>query len=236
MSESRQSRRDFIKTAATVGAGISMALSSAASYARIIGANERINVAFAGLRSRGKALIVSAVETGGDGLRVHALCDVDSGVLAEQAAAVTKLTGQAPQTEKDFRRVLNDKEIDAVVIATPDHTHAPFGVYAMQADKHVYLEKPCSHNPHEGEVLVKAWKRYGKVVQMGNQQRSAPTSIEAIHPQSCCSIWNSGWWRRSGHRTAAGLFFVPVAPPDRQAIEIFGVFDPASTAFRWKWW
>ena len=180
MSESRSTRRDFIKTAATVGAGVSVALSSAASYARILGANDRINVAFAGVRSRGKALIGSAVKTGGDMLQVHALCDVDSGVLAEQAATVTELTGHAPKTEKDFRRVLDDKDVDAVIIASPDHTHAPFAIYAMQADKHVYLEKPCSHNPHEGELLVKAWQRYGKVIQMGNQQRSAPTSIEAV--------------------------------------------------------
>lgn len=176
----KHTRRDFLRASAAVGAGASMALSSAASYARIIGANDRMNLAFAGVRSRGKALIESAVGVGGSSVNVHSLCDVDSNVLRDISAFTSDLTGSAPKAVADYRRVVDDPDVDAVFIATPDHTHAPFAVYSMEADQHVYLEKPCSHNPYEGELLVKARNRYGRVVQMGNQQRSAPTSIEAV--------------------------------------------------------
>jgi len=180
VNKSRQSRRNFIKTSATAGAGLSLAMSSAASYARILGANDRINLGVVGMHNRGMALSESAVNAGGDSVHFHSICDVDSQVLAEKSAELTKLVGYTPATAKDFRRLLDQRDIDAVLIATPDHTHALFAIYAMQADKHVYVEKPCSHNPREGELLSKAAKRYGTVVQMGNQQRSAPTSIEVI--------------------------------------------------------
>ena len=80
----------------------------------------------------------------------------------------------------DFRRALEDTGVDALAIAAPDHWHAPATLLALDAGKHVYVEKPCGHNPHEGELLVAAQKRHGKIVQMGNQQRSARTSIEVI--------------------------------------------------------
>ncbi len=176
----KHTRRDFLRASAALGAGASMALSSAASYARILGANDRMNLAFAGVRSRGKALIESAAAVGGNSVNVHTLCDVDSNVLADISAFTSDLTGSAPAAVADYRRVVDDREVDAVFIATPDHTHAPFAVYSMEAGQDVYLEKPCSHNPYEGELLVKAKDRYGRVVQMGNQQRSAPTSIEAV--------------------------------------------------------
>ena len=180
MSESQQTRRDFIKTTATATAGLSLAMSSAASYARILGANDRINISMVGMRSRGMALFESAFNAAGNLLHVDSIYDVDSRVLAEKSAEIAKLAGYTPATGKDFREALDKPEIDAVVIATPDHMHAPFAIYSMQAGKHVYVEKPCSHNPREGELLVKAQQRYGTIVQMGNQQRSAPTSIEAM--------------------------------------------------------
>jgi predicted dehydrogenase len=180
MSDTRQSRRNFIKTTTTATAGLSLAMSSAASYARILGANDRINLAVAGVRSRGMALIESAFKTAGAKVAIDSICDVDSRELADKAAQVSKLTGHTPHAEKDYRKILESRDIDAVVIATPDHLHAPFAVWAMQAGKHVYVEKPCSHNPREGELLTEAQKRFGTVVQMGNQQRSAPTSIQAM--------------------------------------------------------
>lgn len=178
MAQSKQTRRQFIRSAAA--AGVSLALSSAASYSRILGANERINLAFAGVRSRGKALLESAAAIGNDTVGIGAICDVDSNVLEEVASLASSLTGAKPKTERDFRRVIDDRDVDAVVIATPDHTHAPFGIYAMQSGKHVYLEKPVSYDPHEGELLVRAQRATGMVVQVGNQQRSAPTSMEAM--------------------------------------------------------
>jgi predicted dehydrogenase len=180
MKKTEQSRRAFIKTTATATAGLSLAMSSAASYARILGANDRLNLSVVGLRSRGMALLESAINAGGSSVHFHSVCDVDANVLAEKSAEITKLVGYAPASFKDFRTVLDQDEVDGVMIATPDHTHAPFAIYAMQAGKHVYVEKPCSHNPREGELLTMAAEKYPTVIQMGNQQRSAPTSIEAI--------------------------------------------------------
>ena len=88
--------------------------------------------------------------------------------------------GEAPAAEKDFRKVLALKDVDAVTIASPDHWHTPMAIAALQAGKHVYVEKPCSHNPAEGALLVEAQRKYGKVVQMGNQQRSSPHTIDII--------------------------------------------------------
>ncbi|MCQ2186019.1 MAG: Gfo/Idh/MocA family oxidoreductase [Bacteroidales bacterium] len=85
---------------------------------------------------------------------------------------VSKVTGYTPKGEKDIRRLLEHKDLDAVVIATPDHWHAPAAIMAMQAGKHVYLEKPTSHNPAENEMLLKAAAKYRSVVQAGNQRRS----------------------------------------------------------------
>jgi predicted dehydrogenase len=85
-----------------------------------------------------------------------------------------------PEGFKDFRKSLESKDIDALVIAAPDHWHAPAALLAMQAGKHVYVEKPCSHNPAEGEILVRASLKYGKSVQMGSQRRSYPNVITAV--------------------------------------------------------
>ena len=88
--------------------------------------------------------------------------------------------GSAPAAEKDFRKILEQKDVDAISIASPDHWHTPMAIAGLQAGKHVYVEKPCSHNPAEGALLVEAQKKYGKVVQMGTQQRSSPHTIEIV--------------------------------------------------------
>jgi len=112
-------------------------------------------------------------------VEVAMLCDVDSNVLKERLATV-KAKSARVKGEVDFRKMIASKDIDAVFISSPDHTHSPFAIYALQAGKHVYVEKPVSHNPQEGEWLIEAQKKYKKVVQVGNQQRSAPTSIQAV--------------------------------------------------------
>lgn len=173
----KESRRSFVKKSALSVAGLSMA-SSALSYSRIIGSNERINVAMTGVRSRGKGLIGSVA--GIKDTNIAMICDVASDVLNERIAQVSKAQKSKPVGEKDFRKIAENKDIDAVFISSPDHTHTAFAIMAMQGDKHVYVEKPLSHNPWEGDLLVAAQKKYGKVVQVGNQQRSAPTSIQAV--------------------------------------------------------
>lgn len=173
-------RRDFIRTtsASAAALGLHASLFPQAGLRGILGANEQVVCACIGIRSRGKAHVLAINAYPNATLKYN--CDVDDTILEEHNAWCEKRLGSVPQVEKDFRRILDDPEVDAVFIATPEHWHAPMAIMALQAGKHVYVEKPCSHNPAENEMLVAAQKKYGKVVQMGNQQRSAKTSIQAI--------------------------------------------------------
>lgn len=171
-------RRHFIKTTAAGGVGLGVAFRSAragVSYA----ANDTITVAVMGVKGRGHALAESFARQANS--EVLYVCDVDSRAVDETSAAVRDLQDRAPNGVIDFRRALDDADLDALVIAAPDHWHAPATIMALQAGKHVYVEKPCGHNPREGELLVEAQARYNRVVQMGTQQRSAPSTIEAMH-------------------------------------------------------
>src|SRR5206468_1381946 len=108
------------------------------------------------------------------------ICDVDDRAIAKGVKAALKRQKTEPKGVKDFRKLLEDKSLDAVTIATPDHWHAPMAIMALAAGKHVYVEKPCSQNPREGELLIQAVAKYKRVCQMGNQRRSFPTMHEAI--------------------------------------------------------
>ena len=173
-------RRNFIKktSAGTAGLTLGGMLFSSASYGNILGANDKINCAVIGVRSRAKAH-VKAIHDDPNATILYS-CDVDDVIIEEHNAWCQENIGYVPKVEKDFRKILEDKKVDAVFIATPEHWHAPMAILALQAGKHVYVEKPCSHNPHENELLTAAQRKYGKKVQMGNQQRSAITSISAI--------------------------------------------------------
>ena len=161
---------------ATVG-GILPAF-SAKSYAGIYGANERINVACMGVVSRGMA--VGSNFAGQDNCNVIYSCDVDRNASAKFANTINGIQNSKPKEEKDIRKVLEDKDVDALVVTAPDHWHAPAAILGVQAGKHVYLEKPCSHNPKEGEMLIEAQKKYNKVIQVGNQRRSWPNVVAGI--------------------------------------------------------
>ncbi len=171
----QDSRRSFIKKATIGTAGI--ALFSAKSYANIIGSNDRLNVGAIGFNGQGAGLIRSYDHI--KNAMVTHICDVDSRVLDKMKTELTG-KGKKPKAYVDFREMLEAKNLDAVVIATPDHMHAPIGIMAAAAGKHVYVEKPCSHNPYEGELFVQAAEKYKVKVQMGNQQRSFDLSIQAI--------------------------------------------------------
>src|SRR4029077_16537911 len=112
--------------------------------------------------------------------RISHVCDVDGDILRKFADRVQKEIGEAAAAEKDFRKILERKDVDAITIATPDHWHAPMAISGLQAGKHVYVEKPCRHNPAEGELLLKAQRNSGKLVQMGTQQRSSPHTMEIV--------------------------------------------------------
>jgi predicted dehydrogenase len=153
--------------------------STAKSYGQILGSNDRLNFAVIGLNGRAYAHL-SSLKANKSAARISHVCDVDANILKKFAAETEREMGEAPATDRDFRSILQLKEVDAITIATPDHWHAPMAIAALQAGKHVYVEKPCSHNPAEGALLVEAQKKYGKQVQMGTQQRSSPHTIEVV--------------------------------------------------------
>ncbi len=191
-------RRSFLKKTA---AGV--ATLSAASYARADGANERIVVGVIGPGGMGSSHIRTLV-TQRD-VQIAHVCDVDRNRLA---AAVKNATanGREPAAVGDLRRVLDQREIDAVFIATPDHWHAPATILALAADKHVYVEKPCSHNIREGRLMIDAARRARKICQVGTQTRSsehALTAMEllrggAIGEILAVRVWNSQLRRNIG--------------------------------------
>ncbi|MEJ2206913.1 MAG: Gfo/Idh/MocA family oxidoreductase [Gemmatimonadota bacterium] len=169
-------RRDFVKHGAVTGVGV-----ATFGLPRVGQRRDRVdtvNVAVMGVNSRGLALAESFAGDGG--AEVVAVCDVDVRAMEACITSVAERQARAPRAVGDFRRTLDDPDVDALVIASPDHWHMPAALLALKAGKHVYLEKPCSHNPREGELIVEAQAKYGGLVQMGNQQRSAPESIEVI--------------------------------------------------------
>ena len=172
-----KSRREFLKNIALGSAGLAVGW-NAKSYARIIGSNERVNFAVIGLHGRGNAHL-ECIAQNKDTMVTH-VCDVDRRELDKFAAAAEKRFGQAPVKVKDFRRMLASKDVDVITIAAPEHWQATMAVTGLQAGKHVYVEKPSSHNPYEGELLVQAQRKYGKLVQLGNQQRSSEHTIEIM--------------------------------------------------------
>ncbi|HHU96501.1 MAG: Gfo/Idh/MocA family oxidoreductase [Bacteroidota bacterium] len=181
-------RREFIKNVAVGASALSLGgvlpAFSAKSYKNIAGANEQLRVGVIGVNSRGNALARGFANEKERGCIVTDICDVDSRALERCIQAVTEVAGNRPNGHRDVRKMLENRDIDAVVIATPDHWHAAGAVMAMQAGKHVYLEKPTSHNPAENQMLIDAEKRYGKRVQVGNQRRSWPNikhAMEELH-------------------------------------------------------
>src|ERR1700741_3999824 len=171
-------RRKFLGTLTVGVAGLAVA-PTARSYGRIPGANDRLNFAIIGLNGRGYAHL-SSLKANRSAARISHVCDVDDNILRKFADSVQKEMGEAAAEEKDFRRILEQKDVDAITIARPDHWHAPMAIAGLQTGKHVYVEKPCSHNPAEGEMLIQAQEKYGKLVQMGTQQRSSPHTIEIV--------------------------------------------------------
>jgi predicted dehydrogenase len=172
-------RRQFVKTLSAAGVGLATARSPSLVLGRSGWPSERVVVAVMGLNGRGTVLGRVFAKT--PNAEVASLCDVDAQVLAKSMTAVGAAQGKMPKGLVDFRRALDDKGVDALVIAAPDHWHAPAAILALSAGKHVYLEKPCGHNPREGELLVAAQRKAQRVVQMGTQRRSSPRALEAVH-------------------------------------------------------
>jgi predicted dehydrogenase len=176
-------------------------------------------------------------------VEVAYVCDVDQTRLQAAADRVESLTGRAPTAVDDLRRVLDDRRVEAVYIATPDHWHAPAAILALDAGKHVYVEKPCCHNIREGRLMMQAVQRSGKVLQVGTQSRSAPILQEAIQriregeigDLIVAKAWNSQRRRSIGHTQ-------PSDPPAELNFDLW--LGPAPVVpFRrnllpaiWRWW
>ena len=164
---SEQNRRTFIKTSI-----------AAATAANVKGANDRINVAVIGLRGRGRDHMLNFSKA--TGCRVAAICDIDDEQIGRGQKYLEKLESPKPEVYRDLRRVFDDKNIDAVTIATPNHWHVLATVWACQAGKDVYVEKPASHNIWEGRRAVEAAGKYNRMVQCGMQARSLEHYQRAI--------------------------------------------------------
>ena len=178
----KQSRRTFLKTSAIGAAGLAIGGRgmSSKSYANIIGSNDRINVALIGMGRRLEAFVVP-ISKKENNARLTYLCDVMEDRRVKGAERFSKVLDYTPKLENDVRRIHDAKDVDVLIHATPDHWHAPGACYAVQAGKHVYVEKPCSHNPREGELLIEIQKKHNKVIQVGNQYRSSKKTIEIIN-------------------------------------------------------
>ncbi len=179
MAEMDRTRREFLKTGAIAVAGITAAehLRAWAEPRRVLGANDRVRVAICGLHGRGVSHIEGYAAL--KNVEIVAFCDVDDNVLRQRIAEVEKI-GIRPQTCTDIRKLLEDKSLDAISIATPNHWHSLMAIWACQAGKDVYVEKPLSHNLWEGGQLVRAAAKYNRIVQHGTQGRSDPAAIEAV--------------------------------------------------------
>ncbi|MHC4436599.1 MAG: Gfo/Idh/MocA family oxidoreductase [Planctomycetota bacterium] len=161
-------RRDFMKSSAAIGAGLVMA----GSASRVLGANDDIRVAVVGVGGQGGGHMRYFGENC-KGSRLVAICDADRSHVENRAADFEKKNGVKLKTYTDVRELLEDKSIDAISSATPNHWHSLITIWACQAGKDVYIEKPVSHNIWEGRQMVKAARKYDRIVQTGTQKRSS---------------------------------------------------------------
>jgi predicted dehydrogenase len=169
-------RRNFLKQTSTTAAALAF-YGAAGAFTRAQSPNSRLRVAVMGLE-RGLALVNATMGTAN--AEVAYVCDVDSDRIARGMRVVTGKQKSPVKADTDVRRILDDPDVDVLFIAAPNHWHAPATIMACAAGKHVYVEKPCSHNPWEGEMMVKAARKHQRVVQMGNQRRSWPGLMEGI--------------------------------------------------------
>jgi predicted dehydrogenase len=202
-------RRTFIRNAALVSSGL--VLSNSFPLLAFNGSpNEKLVLGIMGTNSRGEYLagLYAAIP----GVEIGFICDVDEKVLDRTCSVLEKKTGKRPKGFKDIRKMLEEKDLDALVVAAPDHWHAPASLLAVQAGKHVYVEKPCSHNPAEGEMLVKAAAKHNRLIQMGNQRRSFPGVMNAMNELKSGVIgrpyFAKGWY--TNNRKSIG--FGKIAP------------------------
>ena len=168
-------RRSFIKTMSATGIGLA-ATSRVPTFGPL--PSEKVVVGVMGLNGRGIVLARGLARMAN--VELASVCDVDATVLAKCVAGVGQIQPRGTRGIADFRRMLDDKDVNAVFVAAPDHWHTPAAILALQAGKHVFLEKPAGHNPREGELVVQAQQKYQRLVQLGTQRRSGPRLMEGV--------------------------------------------------------
>ena len=236
-------RRLFLK------AGSVMAASAALSHKPTFAQEEddspdsqtqKYSVGIMGLNGRGGALAKTALSI--DGVEVSHICDVDENVLKSAGRVIQEMQGKAPKTHGDIRRMLDEKSMDAVFIAAPNHWHAPATIMACNAGKHVYCEKPCSHNPAEGEWAVQAARKNQVVVQTGTQRRSwsaIQEGIKRIHDGVLGNVLYARCWYNN-RRTSIGIG-KEVEPPNRLDWDLWQgpaprtAFKTNYVPYNWHW-
>jgi predicted dehydrogenase len=169
-------RRQFLTRTATVGATAAAITGFPSLHAA--DANQKLRIGVMGTNGRGMAHISGFLAQ--PNVEISHICDVDYRAIEKGVKAVAAKQTTAPKGVDDIRKMLEDPELDAISIAAPNHWHAPATILACAAGKHVYVEKPCCHNPHEGELMLAAARKYNRRVQMGNQRRSYPWVQEAV--------------------------------------------------------
>lgn len=236
---SQANRRAFLQQS---GAGVAGAVAlNWTATSQAASSNETFRLALIGAGGRGHGVSQSFAKY--KDVEFLYVADPDIGRAKRTAAAIDGICGKAPRAVQDFRIALDDDAVDAVIVATPDHWHGPATLLALEAGKHVYVEKPCAHNIREGRLMVEAARRHKRVVQVGTQSRSSPPIMEAMQMLRDGAIgdvliakaWNSQRRANIGHAR-------PTIPPDGLDYETwvgpapFVPFQPNRAHYTWHWW
>ena len=239
-------RREFLtRTALLAGASaLATAPIRAAEEAKPVkraSANDRLRVAVVGVHGRGMSHVDAYL--GKNNCEITTVCDCDSAVIAKAMTKITAGQGEAPRFVQDFRKLLDDKSIDVISIATPNHWHALMAVWAMRAGKHVYVEKPATHNVREGALMVQAARKYDRVCQVGTQSRSNAglrDAVAYIHAGNIGKV-SLAYGNCYKPRKSIGKVTAPTAPPATMDYDLWCGPAPKSPVDRkglhydWHW-
>lgn len=226
-------RRHFLQSSVA-------ALSAAGAAGAADKPNEKIHLAVLGVHGRGRGLLRGF--SGFDDVEIVAVCDPDENVIADALKNIDKRQTREPKVVKDLRRVFDDRDVHAVAIATPDHWHALAAIWACQAGKHVYVEKPISHNLIEGRRMVEAARKYDRIVQVGTQRRSGAhyqSAAEFVRGGKLGKVpfvrtWIAGHRKSIGHTKDAPVpagvdYDLWLGPAPQRA------FNPNRFHYEWHW-